>query len=173
MSVSGRPRLGPATWVTRAALVLGALANPGCQAAPPAAGPPRTEPGASPPNPQQQQYGEHPSGGGTQPAPTQPGYAQPPPDPGAHPERILEESSLTLEGALQLLDQRGLELSATGVDCSTACRALASMRRARDRICELSGGEDRDGRCATATTRHQQARERVRQRCEGCADDLP
>lgn len=50
-------------------------------------------------------------------------------------------------------------------DCATACRALASIRRAADRICAL----DPDERCASARARADEATRRVRDACPECA----
>lgn len=49
--------------------------------------------------------------------------------------------------------------------CDEACRALASMRRAADRICDLEPGE----RCAGARARCEDASRRVREACPECA----
>jgi hypothetical protein len=50
-------------------------------------------------------------------------------------------------------------------DCSTACRALASIRRAADRICAL----DPDERCVAARAKADDATRRVREACPECA----
>lgn len=50
-------------------------------------------------------------------------------------------------------------------DCSTACRALASIRRAADRICAL----DPDERCLAARAKADDATRRVREACPECA----
>ncbi len=49
--------------------------------------------------------------------------------------------------------------------CDVACKALSSMRRSRDRICELTA--DDDARCTGATTRVDDATGRVTR--AGCA----
>ena len=51
--------------------------------------------------------------------------------------------------------------------CETACRALASMRRAAEHLCGLAG--EQDGRCAAARERVRGADERVRAACPRCA----
>lgn len=51
--------------------------------------------------------------------------------------------------------------------CSTACRALASMRRASERLCALTGAADE--RCAKARQRTQSAAARVKEACPSCS----
>lgn len=53
-----------------------------------------------------------------------------------------------------------------GDACEVACRALASMRRSADRLCELSSGDA--GRCDDARARVTRAEGRVRDRCPAC-----
>jgi MYXO-CTERM domain-containing protein len=50
-------------------------------------------------------------------------------------------------------------------DCSAACRALASIRRAADKICALEPGE----RCTAAQAKAEDATRRVRDACPECA----
>lgn len=50
-------------------------------------------------------------------------------------------------------------------DCATACRALASIRRAADKICALDSGE----RCAAGRAKAEDATRRVREACPECA----
>lgn len=50
-------------------------------------------------------------------------------------------------------------------DCSAACRALASIRRAADKICALEPGE----RCAAGRAKADEATRRVRDACPECA----
>ena len=56
---------------------------------------------------------------------------------------------------------------ASGDPCAIACRALSSMRRAADRLCELTGEED--AACVDARERVRAADERVRSGCADCA----
>lgn len=49
--------------------------------------------------------------------------------------------------------------------CDEACRALGSMKRAADRICQLEVGE----RCEQARARCEEATRRVREACPECA----
>ncbi|MDB4933248.1 MAG: hypothetical protein JWP87_220 [Labilithrix sp.] len=50
-------------------------------------------------------------------------------------------------------------------DCATACKALASIRRAADEICALDSGE----RCAAGRAKADDATRRVREACPECA----
>lgn len=50
-------------------------------------------------------------------------------------------------------------------DCSAACRALASIRRAADKICALEPGD----RCTAAHAKADDATRRVRDACPECA----
>ena len=50
-------------------------------------------------------------------------------------------------------------------DCATACKALASIRRAAERICAL----DPDERCTAARAKADDATRRVRDACPDCA----
>ncbi|HLM71643.1 MAG TPA: hypothetical protein VK459_03090 [Polyangiaceae bacterium] len=50
--------------------------------------------------------------------------------------------------------------------CVTACRALASMSRSADHLCDLAGhGDDR---CSSARSRVERATDRVRSQCPSC-----
>jgi uncharacterized protein YdeI (BOF family) len=56
---------------------------------------------------------------------------------------------------------------ATGMDrCVRVCRALASMRRASDRLCGLTGGDD--PRCSNCRERVDRAEDRVQRSCSSC-----
>jgi len=54
---------------------------------------------------------------------------------------------------------------AQGGDCATACKALDSMRRAADRLCQLDPGD----RCAKARQKVADATARVNASCPSCA----
>lgn len=71
-----------------------------------------------------------------------------------------KEDVTTLE---QTLAAEHAALSTT--DCTSACRALASIRRAADKICAL----DPTDRCAAARAKADDATRRVREACPDCA----
>lgn len=54
-------------------------------------------------------------------------------------------------------------------DCTSACRALASMERAANRLCVLDTGKV----CDDARTKLEDARKRVRAACPMCVVDSP
>ncbi len=82
------------------------------------------------------------------PAPARPGQAGP--APAQKPET---NADMTPEPAAEASAPR------VGSDCDLACRALASMRRAADGICGITG--DSDQRCRNAQERVAEARSRV------------
>jgi hypothetical protein len=91
--------------------------------------------------------------------------APPPPPPPAQPGAPADEESAPAAG-----DSKD-ESSAVGAPCDMACRALGSMRRAADRICELAGADH--ARCAAARDRVAGAEQRIRSaRCE-CRANAP
>jgi MYXO-CTERM domain-containing protein len=61
------------------------------------------------------------------------------------------------------LKKETTELSTS--DCAAACKALASIRRAADRICSLEPGP----RCEAAHAKAEDATKRVRDACPECA----
>jgi hypothetical protein len=66
------------------------------------------------------------------------------------------------------LNRAQAQLEAAAGDCAAACRALASMQRATERLCALADGADDRRRCDDAKTRLVAARDRVRSACGGC-----
>lgn len=72
------------------------------------------------------------------------GFAQPPTSPGPAPTPMGSDADA----------------------CTTACRALSSMERAAEHLCELSEGDER---CAGAQQRVARARERVTAQCPACS----
>src|SRR5581483_11545959 len=57
--------------------------------------------------------------------------------------------------------------SQPGGVCATACNALASMERATQRLCGISG--DSDPRCLSARSRVNNATAKVQASCPACA----
>jgi hypothetical protein len=94
-------------------------------------------------------------------------YAEP-------PSSTIEEDkdgkrlTLSLEGALALFEESESQLANGILDCDKACKALGSMERSMDRICELTGPEDPEKRCRTAKEKAKAARERVEKHCPDC-----
>lgn len=83
-----------------------------------------------------------------------PAFATPPLDTLDDAEKALERESSSLANAL-----------ASARDCNIARRALGSMERASERICDLNGPDDPGRRCEQARDRLEAAREKVRRAC--------
>jgi hypothetical protein len=92
-------------------------------------------------------------------------YAQPP---GSAKEEQVHTETLSLGGALDLFEKLDTQLASGVVDCGNACKALGSMQRAMDRICELTGPDDPEKRCQSAREKAKAARERVEKHCPDC-----
>lgn len=92
-------------------------------------------------------------------------YAQPP----SSTKEDVTAETLSLDGALALFEKSASELATGIVDCGKACKALGSMKRSMDRICELTGPEDPEKRCQSAREKAKAARERVEKHCPDCS----
>jgi MYXO-CTERM domain-containing protein len=102
---------------------------------------------------------------GTSLASTPEARAQGPGDAGRAGENLARPEELkTLEKNLAD-ESAALSTSLTTSDCATACRALASIRRAAEKICAL----DPDERCDAARAKADDATRRVREACPECA----
>lgn len=85
-----------------------------------------------------------------------PGQPSPPPvEPQAQPTAITKGAETGAGQSAQMSDQSD--------PCSVACRALASMERAANHLCGLSG--EGDPTCTSARTRVKNATDRVSARC--------
>lgn len=95
--------------------------------------------------------GDHPASPDRLPSDAPPSQPVPPPRPG----QATAPTTLSAEGA---------------GSCETACDALASMRRASDRICVLAASDSPDGaqRCDRARARLARATQRVATACPEC-----
>jgi hypothetical protein len=116
---------------------------------------------------------EVPAGTGTQAAPStkmesQPGYPPPPPAQPSVPGSADADVSRRREAAIAELGRAQHDLEAAAGDCSVACRALASMERATQHLCDLAVDADDQGRCGDARQRLLAARQRVRSACGTC-----
>jgi hypothetical protein len=113
---------------------------------------------AQPPGLSQQQSGQYPS----------PTATMPPPPPNSPPNDTMTKPS---EGEAKRAEASAepAQTDATPVmadPCAIACRALASMGRSAEHICDLAGTNDE--RCSHARDRVRNAEDRVRQRCPAC-----
>jgi hypothetical protein len=75
---------------------------------------------------------------------------------------------MTLDEAVDSFDRAATELATAGADCVKACKALRSMERSSERICELNQPMDPGERCRKAKQRVDAAREALRSRCDNC-----
>lgn len=89
-------------------------------------------------------------------AATSPATSPPPPPASAAPAEMSSQKLYESGG-----DERGSQSP-----CEIACRALSSMKRSADHVCEISS--EQDERCSRAQNRVAQAGERVRRHCTGC-----
>jgi hypothetical protein len=141
------------------ALALALASGCGAGGAPPAAETPSSGP------PERNKAGESGADAEEAPASDELHYAD---APGSTKE---EDGKLTLslEGALALFKESESQLATGVLDCGKACKALGSMERSMDRICELTGPDDPEKRCQNAKEKAKAARERVEKHCPDCA----
>jgi hypothetical protein len=66
------------------------------------------------------------------------------------------------------MDRAQSAVEAAAGDCSAACRALASMERAADHLCDLAGDPEDQRRCDDARRRVIAAREHIKSACGTC-----
>ncbi len=92
-----------------------------------------------------------------------PRYSSPPPRRQVDPVTLLEWEEWLEDELTALSESEGRQ---GPLDCTNACRALEGLTRAKQRICELSGERDLEGRCARAAERVKRAEERVRAACQ-------
>ena len=96
------------------------------------------------------------------PAPA-PDYARPPPAPGAADPHGFGGARVRLSEA-----RRELDIAANERDCARACRALESMERAAQQVCDLARSPDERRECASAGDQVDKARAKVQSACGGC-----
>lgn len=102
------------------------------------------------------------------------GSAKPAESGGAAPPPTTTESAPKAEKTLMPVDQAQTDFddaqsafTAAGNDCAALCKALASMTRATDHLCELAKDGD-DKRCDDAKARLESASTKVKSTCGGC-----
>ena len=100
------------------------------------------------------------------PAPA-PDYARPPPAPGAADPHGFGGARVRLAEA-----RRDFDIATSERDCARACRALESMERAKEQVCELAHSPDERRECATAGEQVDKARAKVQSACGGCPRKL-
>lgn len=81
----------------------------------------------------------------------------------AAPTSVEDAGAPSVDDLMNDLTRQAESLSTA--DCALSCKALASMERARDRICELSPG----ARCEEARAKVASARTKVAAACPTCS----
>ncbi|MBI2391313.1 MAG: hypothetical protein HYV09_17115 [Deltaproteobacteria bacterium] len=111
--------------------------------------------------------------GGASKAPATGGAAPPPSAPPVYEDKAKAEPALlpveTRAASAQAeLDEAQGAFSAAGGDCAALCKALASMSRATNSLCELvkEGGDPK--RCSDAKARLESAQSKVNSSCGAC-----
>jgi hypothetical protein len=117
--------------------------------------PPRAEPAPISPA-----AGAAPSAAPPAPAPE---YARPPPAPGAADPHGFGGARVRLSEA-----RREFDIASSERDCARACRALESMERAAQQVCDLARSPDERRECASAGDQVDKARAKVQSACGGC-----
>ncbi len=86
------------------------------------------------------------------------------------PGADTEKAPTTPDEAQQQFDQRWEAFQAAGNDCVTLCKALSSMKRAAEHICQMaeSGGDADKKRCSDAQDKVATASKKVKETCGGC-----
>jgi hypothetical protein len=64
--------------------------------------------------------------------------------------------------------RRELEIATSERDCARACRALDSMDRAAQQVCELARSPEERSECTSATQQVDKARGKVQSACGEC-----
>jgi len=83
-------------------------------------------------------------------------------------EGALEPIDVRAGKAQASFDEANNAFTAAGSDCAQLCKALGSMTRATERLCELSKESGDDKKCTDATSRLETARAKVKSTCGGC-----
>jgi hypothetical protein len=68
--------------------------------------------------------------------------------------------------------RRELEIATSERDCARACRALESMERAAQQVCELARSPEERSECTSANQQVDRARDKLQNACGGCPRKL-
>lgn len=104
-------------------------------------------------------------GGGMKPAE---GGAAPPPEKSVKEEPALVPIDVKMKEAQGDLESAESAFTAAGNDCASLCKALSSMTRATDHLCELAKEASEPKRCDDAKARLDAAQSKVKASCGGC-----
>jgi len=114
--------------------------------------------------------GGAPAAGAKSPPPSEPAGATPTiqGDGDKKAEGALEPIEVRAGKAQASFDEASAAFTAAGNDCAQLCKALGSMTRATERLCELAKENGDDKRCNDATTKLDSARTKVKSSCGAC-----
>jgi hypothetical protein len=103
--------------------------------------------------------------------------APPPPSDG---DGISDKSTASTEGeakprvdvpsAQRAFDDASKAFAASGSDCVSMCKALQSMARATEHLCDLAGAGPDAARCSDAKSKLESARAKVKATCGGACE---
>jgi len=103
------------------------------------------------------------------PAPRAAAPAPPPSDFAEKPPGAADPHSPAGRARIRLSEaRRELEIATSERDCARACRALESMERAAQQVCELARSPAERSECASATQQVDKARDKLQNACGGC-----
>ena len=144
---------------------LAACAAPSRKMEQPPPAPPPQYPTSSPTVTEEKATGD---GDGTSDSTSKTGKTAPPPpsaNTGATPTLVDD-----IPHAKIAFDQSEAAFTASGTDCAQLCKALASMQRAADHLCDLTkdGADLEKQKCTDARVRVTSAKDRVAKVCGGC-----
>jgi hypothetical protein len=127
-------------------------------------------PASSPSTPSQEVPASAPGTPASNTESPQPGYPPHPPPASAQPSAPAPDvdANRRRDAAREELGEAQRDLEAAASDCSAACRALASMERATQHLCDLAADPGDRGRCDDARQRLRAARDRIRSACGTC-----
>ncbi|MGZ3449327.1 MAG: hypothetical protein ACXVEF_06990 [Polyangiales bacterium] len=114
------------------------------------------------------------AGGATAPKSTETPPPAPPNDGDMSGKKKAEgagaSTMVDLPSAERALDDASKAFAAAGSDCVSMCKALQSMARATERLCELAGNGPDATRCADAKSKLEGARAKVKATCGGACE---
>jgi len=103
------------------------------------------------------------------PAPPAAAPARPPSDYAEKAPGAADPHSPAGRARVRLAEaRRELEIATSERDCARACRALESMERAAQQVCELARSPEERSECTSATQQVDRARDKLQNACGGC-----
>ena len=107
------------------------------------------------------------------PAPPTAAPARPPSDLAEKAPGAADPHSPAGRARVRLAEaRRELEIATSERDCTRACRALESMERAAQQVCELARSPEERSECTSANQQVDRARDKLQNACGGCPRKL-